>query len=155
LSSSKAHPLSSSKSFIEDPSTFSSPKTIPLSSPKTIQLSSPKTTPLSSPTWLGIQYFLSFFVILIFCNSWNLLTWIYVFLSNIRRRNTSWIPAFAGMTSLLSSSKSFIKDPGQFFMFSVFKVATELSFLHYLYIRRVFLFNKKYFCDYFSSISES
>ena len=40
-----------------------------------------------------------FFVIFIFCNSWNLQTWIYViFLSNIRKRNTSWIPAFAGMT---------------------------------------------------------
>ena len=42
-----------------------------------------------------------FFVILIFCNSWNLQTWIYfIFLSNIRRRNTSWIPAFAGMTKI-------------------------------------------------------
>jgi len=33
---------------------------------------------------------------------------------------------------------------------SLFKVVTELSFLRHLYIWRVFLFKKKYFCDYFS-----
>ena len=86
-------------------------------------LSSPKTTPMSSPTWLGIQCFLSFFVILIFCNSWNqllrkpyshfivyvwrkncytlmFLSWIHVSFY-FEEINTSWIPAFAGMTQRL------------------------------------------------------
>ena len=42
----------------------------------TTLLSSTKTTPLSSPTWLGIQNHFLF----------------------VWRKNTSWIPAFAGMT---------------------------------------------------------
>ena len=47
--------------------------------------------------------------------------------------------------SIVTVIPNLIGDPDQFSMFFVFKVVTELSFLHHLYIRRIFLFKKKYF----------
>jgi len=66
------------------------------------------TTLMSSPTWLGIQCFLSFSLLFSFSviPEINKGESMFFFSLTLEERNTSWIPAFAGMTSPLSSPKT-------------------------------------------------
>ena len=63
---------------------------------------------LSSPTRLGIQCFLSFSLLFSFSVIPEILKHesMLFFSLILKERNTSWIPAFAGMTSPLSSPKT-------------------------------------------------